>query len=168
MGQWNQVKTAIVFFNTHKFPDQIRKHGQFVQELADCQFANGNHEPGPEDVDFRTQPCAAFGDLFSGGNSITPLRILARKTAADSRHVNRLAKLRFGNAGFLLEPFKHRFAGSPGKWAPQAWFFNAGRLANKHNTAQYRFAADRVGLHFRTSSARMERIDMMFELHLTV
>ena len=86
-----------------------------IQELADREFADRDHETWFQDRDLGSKPRTTERDLFPGGNTIAPLRIFARETTAHGGHIDGLTKLHLGHADFLLEPFKHCFARSPGE-----------------------------------------------------
>ena len=86
-----------------------------IQELADREFADRDHETWFQDRDLGSKPRTTERDLFPGGNTIAPLKVFAWEATANRCHINRLAKFHLGDTGFLFEPFEHGFTCSPGE-----------------------------------------------------
>src|ERR1700722_10172120 len=115
MRQGYDIEIVAEFAHVRHMTDQCCQNGQLIQELANREFADRDHEAWFQDPDLSSKPGTAERDLFPGGNAIAPLRVFAWEATANRCHINRLAKFHLGNTGFLFEPFEHGFTRSPGE-----------------------------------------------------
>ncbi len=115
MRQRDYVEIVVEFAHVRHVTDQFRQNRQLVQELADRQFADRDHETRFQDRDLGSKPGTAERNFLSGGNTIAPLGVFAWETTTYRGHINRLAKFHLGDTGFLFEPFEHGFARGPGE-----------------------------------------------------
>ena len=65
----------------------------FAEETRDGEFAHGQHELRPQQLDLAFQPSRAFFDLLGRGHAVAAFGALARKTAADGGEINPVAHL---------------------------------------------------------------------------
>src|SRR5688572_25487163 len=130
------------------------------QELFDREFPNRYDQLRLEQGDFLVEPGGAVRDFVAGRDAIAPCFLFAGKATADSRHVNALPELFFGEVSRLLKPFEKCFSRCPGEWSAEDWLFISGCLAHQKHFAPNRAAAHHWLVHAWAEGARTKPLDV--------
>jgi len=160
MGKRDEIEFHPAARNRKASPDDF---AQLVclDKLRDGQLADRDDELRLEQSNFAIHPRAAIGDFFIIGHAVTgTFRMLARKTAADSGHINIPTKNFLPETACFLEPTKERFTRSPSERAAEERLARAGRLSDEHDLASHRSARDGGRFHARTFPAGVQLRDM--------
>src|SRR5690348_15325305 len=111
-------------------------------ELLDRESADRDHELRLQNLQLTVEPDRAPRNLFRRWHAIAAAGLLAGKAAADGRHVNACAKLRFTEARRFVEPSEERLAGRPCKRPAECGLAVAGGLTDEKDFADHRTAGN--------------------------
>src|SRR5262249_59643218 len=87
MRQWNQVE-ALARTRDAKFAANYAFQFCTVDELHDCQSANGNNEPRLQNPNLIIHPQRTVANLFRRRDAIRAAGVLAGKTAANGSEID--------------------------------------------------------------------------------
>ena len=162
MGQGNEIELMAGVGDAEFLADD---GVEFLEgdELLDGKFADGEDELGLKYFDFALEPGRAIADFLRRGDAVAAGGFFARKTAADSGHVDGGAEGLFAQAGGFVKPAEKGFACGPGKGPAEHGFFVAGGLADEEDFAGDGAAADDGALHLRAEAAGAEAFDVVFQ-----
>src|SRR6516225_7298186 len=163
MRQGDKIERMPWFLHADDVSDNCHEWWYIIEELRKCQFTDGQDKPGPQDRKLGSQPSAAKGYLLTGWDAVPSVCLFSGETSADRSHVDRLSELLLVDTKFVLKPLEHCFAGGPGKWTSKLRLLGARRLADQHDSTQYRSTRYRGRLHFWTASARSQGAEMPFQ-----
>ena len=163
VGQRNQVEGALPVPNPNGSSDDFVEFFQ-GKKLGDREFADGDNELGPEQIDLVVHPRRAVSDFVRRWNAVAAGRGFPRETATDRSEVNFGANLFLGHRAEFLKPAEERAARGPRERSSKNRLLHPGRLTDQHDLAENRPARNRRRHHPWTTATLPKSRDVFRQL----